>query len=58
MKKRFYRILNNVMVGLAFIGSTILWTKEYYIWSFICFILSYGVLDLNKYFDIKYRLNG
>ena len=57
MKKRFWlRQLNNIMVGLAFTGSTILCMAKHYILGFICFVISYGLLDLHTYFKDKYNL--
>jgi len=57
MKKRFYRILINVMVGMAFTASTILSMLGHPIWALICFIGSYMLLDLHTYLSNKYNLN-
>ena len=57
MKKRFYRILINLMVGMAFTASTILSMLGHPIWSLLCFIGSYMLLDLHTYLSNKYNLN-
>lgn len=48
--KHFFRILNDIFVGIAFTFSTLISMKYFWI-GLVCYFISYIILDLHPKID-------